>query len=88
MNTYKLNRARYLAVPGGSIRIPACLCLHSALRPEMIERIETHDGVRWFVYRSCPIHGVQAIEPVLTAEIAQRMQKETAVVQTAVEVRN
>jgi hypothetical protein len=70
MTSYELSRSRYLAVPGGSIRpLNGCLCLHTSLTPGMIERYETVGGVKWAVYQACPVHGIRAIEPVLTADL-------------------
>lgn len=69
MTTYETNRARYLAVPGGSIRLPRCLCEHASLTPAMIEYTTVQNGVEWNYYPVCPVHGIRAIEPVLTSDL-------------------
>lgn len=69
MTEYEQNRARHLCVPGGSIRLPRCLCEHATLTPAMIEHTDTRDGVEWNYYPVCPVHGIRAIEPVMTGDM-------------------
>lgn len=59
-----------------------CLCFHRDLTADMITGYKLEGGTLWAIYRMCPTHGCQAVEPVRGVGVLET--KRTAVVETAV----
>lgn len=83
MTTYEQNRSRYLAVPGGSIRIltsATCSCYPRDLTAADISHYSTgEDGTLWRHYRWCGVHQTAgAVSPEWTPEYGVLDDKEPA----------
>lgn len=65
MTQYEINRHRYLAVPGGSIRpLPTCLCFPEAVAGLTPDETVYVSGVEWAIFPRCPIHGDCYKQPI------------------------